>query len=778
MLLATKIKEEENNNNNNNHNTTPNPYQQTRGKKTLEYDEFAAIMGDAIEEISDGIKDTRIRTTWFEQSKGKLLKLIKNRNEKYNEYCGEKNNEKKIILKKARSELIQGKREAKNEWLRTKADEMENLQKTDPRTSWKAIKEIAKGLFGHHKNTVQIKLKNKHGKLATTDKENAEIFKEHFSKLYNNKTTTTYDPTIIAELEQFRQPTNETLGQPPKWEEIRKALSKMENEKSPGPNKIPPEAFKNLQGLGYITLTNIIYDYWTNENNNNPTYTKLGLTILPKKGDLTDTNNYRGIALGDICAKIISSIITTRLTKYLQKIGIEEQYGSQYNKGCPDATFSLKTALQIIKEHNLSSYVLFVDLVKAYDSVNRELLWEILEIYGIPIELIKIIKKLHNNVYYIINVGKEKQKIIGTVGVKQGDNLGPILFIILVQAVSQTLDTHWKFNTPDFRMHGYNQEGNIKYNPDMMKKVRYQKKGTPFTHFKSYYVDDAAFIFLNRKDIEEGAKLIKLHFSRFGLTVHCGNKQTQKKSKTEAMFFPNSTYDTTNLSNDTQDIKLDNNHFFSFTNKFKYLGTYFTPKLTENEDISRRISSATRAFAKMKNVLTDTTIDIKIRLRIYDATVINILLWGCESWALTIEHRRKLEVAHHRFLRNIARITIYEVKENKIFSNKYLRQHLEKCYTIETIMELRRLRWLEKIAKMDKKRAPKKLINAWLPQPRPPHRPQQTIKIAFAKTLKKYNFNTRMNEWIKMAKSDRWAKHVEWKLALAPDTYKPYKFRR
>ena len=50
----------------------------------------------------------------------------------------------------------------------------------------------------------------------------------------------------------------------------------------------------------------------------------------------------------------------------------------------------------------------------------------------------------------------------------------------------------------------------------------------------------------------------------------------------------------------------------------------------------------------------------------------------------------------------MARITIYEVKEKK-FSNKYLRQHLEKCYTIETIMDLRRIRWLEKIAKMDKK---------------------------------------------------------------------------
>ena len=63
-----------------------------------------------------------------------------------------------------------------------------------------------------------------------------------------------------------------------------------------------------------------------------------------------------------------------------------------------------------MKQHNMSLYVLFVDLVKAYDSVNRELLWEILKIYGVPLELVNIIIELHNNVHYLITVGKEKQK--------------------------------------------------------------------------------------------------------------------------------------------------------------------------------------------------------------------------------------------------------------------------------------------------------------------------------------------------------------------------------
>ena len=52
-------------------------------------------------------------------------------------------------------------------------------------------------------------------------------------------------------------------------------------------------------------------------------------------------------------------------------------------------------------------------------------------------------------------------------------------------------------------------------------------------------MDDAAFIFLSRDDIERGGKLIQSHFRRFGLTVHAGNKKKKDdKSKTEAMFIP------------------------------------------------------------------------------------------------------------------------------------------------------------------------------------------------------------------------------------------------
>ena len=64
----------------------------------------------------------------------------------------------------------------------------------------------------------------------------------------------------------------------------------MQNEKTPGPNGIPQEDLKYLSLWGLRILTKIIQDYWLDNDNSEKIFTKLGLTILPKMGDLTKSN--------------------------------------------------------------------------------------------------------------------------------------------------------------------------------------------------------------------------------------------------------------------------------------------------------------------------------------------------------------------------------------------------------------------------------------------------------------------------------------------------------
>ena len=125
----------------------------------------------------------------------------------------------------------------------------------------------------------------------------------------------------------------------------------------------------------------------------------------------------------------------------VQDFGLKEQCGSLNSKGCQDALISLKTALQIRREHKMPTDVLFVDLVKAFDTVNHKFLYKVLHKYGYPTHFINIIRWMYLNFELTFSVGKTKLKIPYTIGVHQGDNLAPILFNIFFQAAIDTLSS-------------------------------------------------------------------------------------------------------------------------------------------------------------------------------------------------------------------------------------------------------------------------------------------------------------------------------------------------
>ena len=143
--------------------------------------------------------------------------------------------------------------------------------------------------------------------------------------------------------------------------------------------------------------------------------------------------------------------------------------------------------------------------------------------------------------------------------------------------------------------------------------------------------------------------------------------------------------------------------------------------------------------------------------------------------------RSKLEVCHHRFLRGILKISMFDVKEQHI-KNTEIRERLN-CNSLEQHMELRRARWLEKLALMSTTRNPRKAFVSWTPHPRPTGRPHQSIRHGYASTIKKSleipDRNSSFNSWMNLARDHgQWGKHVESALKLKPGSYKPMKLRR
>ena len=315
------------------------------------------------------------------------------------------------------------------------------------------------------------------------------------------------------------------------------------------------------------------------------------------------------------------------------------------------------------------------------------MLWKILTILGVPDSLIVVLKKLYKDVTINLRVGEKLEKFLSTSGVKQGDNLAPVLFIFVIHAVSNSLDKKWDFTTPDFR-----------WLPDtrtprgMLRGTRHTTKGTKFSFFKSYYVDDTAFILLSRGALIAASKPIVSHFRRFGLTIHTGSKRKNDDSKTEAIHFPRPGQ--VSSVADMADIVIDEDRFMSFCIKFKYLGSYFVPELNDTADITERISQARKLFGSMnQRVFSNKEIPIDICRRLYQAIVVNIALWGSESWALKEADRSKMEAFHHGCLRRMCGLTMWDVAERRI-TNEHVRRMVAKTSpTMDSMMELRKCRY-------------------------------------------------------------------------------------
>ena len=151
--------------------------------------------------------------------------------------------------------------------------------------------------------------------------------------------------------------------------EVQNAMKRVANRKAFGDNKILLEAYKYLAGDNFDSFYTIVVDFWNDTHNPNEFHVA-ELCILPKKCNLCLPKNYRGICLLDVALKAISVIIANQCQSVLKQHGIDKQHGFLKEKGCLGATFLLKMALQTRKEFNLNTWIVFVDLVKAFDTVN------------------------------------------------------------------------------------------------------------------------------------------------------------------------------------------------------------------------------------------------------------------------------------------------------------------------------------------------------------------------------------------------------------------------
>ena len=97
--------------------------------------------------------------------------------------------------------------------------------------------------------------------------------------------------------------------------------------------------------------------------------------------------------------KVLGRIVQGRLQVIAEKILPESQSGFRKGRGCADMIFVARQLVEKAREHGESLYVLFVGLRKAYDSVPRQALWNVLEKYGVPEKMLNVVKFFHEGMY-------------------------------------------------------------------------------------------------------------------------------------------------------------------------------------------------------------------------------------------------------------------------------------------------------------------------------------------------------------------------------------------
>ena len=97
-------------------------------------------------------------------------------------------------------------------------------------------------------------------------------------------------------------------------------------------------------------------------------------------------------------AKLFCSVLSNRMTSRMQVIGLEARCGFMLGKSTVDAIFTMRGSLQKRFGFQKDTWVLFVDFVKAFDTVPREMLFKVLARLGFPPRIINLVRVFHENV--------------------------------------------------------------------------------------------------------------------------------------------------------------------------------------------------------------------------------------------------------------------------------------------------------------------------------------------------------------------------------------------
>ena len=461
--------------------------------------------------------------------------------------------------------------------------------KADIKKTWKGIKNI---LSISKKKATYIPYLTYKGQRHSSNSEKANALCDFYTNI--GQSVENKIPISKKTFEEYLPTSNNTsiLHRPCTHQELAKIINSLNASKASGPNSIPTRLIHTASLILVPVLTKLINKSLT--KGIFPSILKLA-EICPifKKGDLDDCGNYRPISLLSNIGKILEKVMYSRISTFLEECNIlfDNQFGFRKNHSTNHALVNMIEQIKQNLDNKMYTCGVFVDLEKAFDTVNHNILIKKLEHYGIRGPYNEWLKTYLTERKQTVTIGESKSfqgKI--TCGVPQGSVLGPLLFLIYINdmntAVKSSIIHHFADDTNLIGSHK-----NIKTLTKSMNK-------------------DLACLF----------------------DWLCANRLSLNAKKTEIILFrPN--------NNIINQFKLRiNQSTIKESIKIKYLGVLLDNKLSWKfhiAELSKKLSRAIGMLYQMRNLCNIETMKSIYFSLFHSHLIYGISVWGLAKTSLT-----------------------------------------------------------------------------------------------------------------------------------------------
>ena len=377
--------------------------------------------------------------------------------------------------------------------------------------------------------------------------------------------------------------------------------------------------------------------------------------IFKNKGSSLDPANYRPITILSCLGKIFTAVLNNRITEFLEKNNLlsENQAGFRAGYSTLDHIFSLNFLIEKIRAKKKKVFCSFIDFSSAFDSLWRAGLWRKLFDIGIKGKIFNVIRNMYSDIKSCISVNDQTSALFPSLsGVRQGENLSPILFSIYLNDIESFLDR------PGIGVTFENQENE----EIILIKI-----------FLLLYADDTIIISEDENSFRECLNNFYDYCETWKLNINY--------TKTKVIVFG-----TNKPENYTFYI---NGKLIETVKDYKYLGVVFASSGSFLMCRKHIVSQANKAMHLLYQRIFNLNLPIDLQIKLFDHTILPILTYGCEVWGY--ENIDMLEIVHINFLRKITK--------SKKSTPRYMLYAELGRYPIEIIQKTRMIKFWTKFVK-------------------------------------------------------------------------------